>query len=1113
MLVRRVLGYAPAGSPWDSHEPIREELFSVERIEEHARNLALAQPVTAKPTRGLPLAGRLAENAAVLLQSHRIIANATDDGRAITPAAEWLLDNYHLVERQIDDIRSNLPSHYYRQLPKLADGPFRGYPRVLGVAWAFVAHTDSHFDPGILCRYVRSYQEVHPLTIGELWALAITFRIVLIENLRRLAEEIVRNRDAQQKADAIADRLLGAGGRTIELVSAVLAEYERAPLPDAFAVQLVYRLRDQDPRITPALTWLDRRMVLQGTTTDAVVRDEHHRQGAASVTMRNIITSMRLISGVDWAELVERISFVDDVLAAGSAFASMDFRTRNLYRSAIEELARGSKVTEIEIARRAVTTANTVARADPSLADDRRADPGYHLLGGGRCAFEASIGYRPPLRTLPRRLNRALGISGYAAAIVLVTAAFLAFPLHVLTASGLGNAWVCLLGILGAIPAIDVAVALVNRAVTWGFGAALLPSLDLRGGIPPRLRTLVAVPTLLTTMDAIEEHIEGLEVHSLACPEGDLVFALLSDWVDAATEHAEGDEALLATAAEGIARLNRRYGPSPCGGERFLLLHRRRVWNDGEGRWLGWERKRGKLHELNRLLRGATDTTFVNINGRPVSVPADVRYVVTLDADTRLPRDTVRRLIGKMAHPLNRPRFDSTVGRVVEGYAVMQPRVASSLPVGREGSLFQRTFSSMSGIDPYASAVSDVYQDLFGEGSYFGKGIYDVDAFEAALAGRVPDSTLLSHDLFEGVFARAGLASDIEVVEEYPARYDVAALRDHRWARGDWQLLPWILGRGQPKGASRARRATPTIGRLKMLDNLRRTLSAPAAVLGLLAGWALPFGDALVWTGFILTTIALPPLVTAIGAILPRRAGITLASHLRALGGDFRLAASLSVLKVTFLAHQAWLMSDAIGRTLVRLFVTRRHLLEWLTAAQAKNGPQLGILGYYRRMAGAVVIGVLALADAWLAGHGAWPLAAVVAALWIASPAVAQRASQSPIDAGRLPVSDADARTLRLIARRTWRFFESFVTPADHMLPPDNYQEEPPAVAHRTSPTNIGLYLLSAATARDFGWTGSTEAIERLEATFAAMSRLERFRGHFYNWYDTQDLRPLDPRY
>lgn len=1111
--IRRSYGREASTSPWDNDKPIREELFSIERLEEHARSLAAAQPVASKSVTGHPLANRLADNDVALLDAHGTIAKAIDEGRAITPAAEWLIDNYHLVEKQIREIRSHLPSGYYRRLPKLVDGPFAGYPRVFGMAWAFVAHTDSRFEPETLRRYVQTYQEVQPLTIGELWAVAITLRIVLVENLRRLADRITHNRAARQEADSLADRLLSVEGHDAEPAAVALAAYEDTPLSDAFVVQLVHRLRDQDPRFTPALMQLDRRLATEGTTTDAVVRREHQRQGAASVTVRNIITSMRLISDVDWAELFERMSLVDRVLAADSDFLDMDFPTRNLYRSAVEELAWGSNRSELDIARSAVQATKQAASASGGVREDRRSDPGYHFIGGGRRAFEATVGFKPSLHTWLKHLNRALGIGGYVSVIAAAAAALLVLPLFALAAVGLGSGWLCLLGALGAIPAIDAAVALVNRGVTWGFGATLLPGLELRSGVPLHLRTLVTVPTLLTTREAVEEQIERLEVHYLASPEGDLHFALLSDWVDATAEHAAGDDALLAVAVEGIDRLNQRHG-SARGGNRFLLLHRRRVWNAGENRWIGWERKRGKLHELNRLLRGATDTTFLNLNGQPPAVVENVRYVITLDADTKLPRDAVRRLIGKMAHPLNRPHFDTVAGRVVEGYAVLQPRVTPSLPVGREGSLFQRIFSSMGGIDPYASAVSDVYQDLFGEGSYTGKGIYDVDAFESALVGRVPDSTLLSHDLFEGVFARAGLTTDVEVVEEFPARYDVAALRHHRWARGDWQLLPWILGYGSKSGATRAQGVIPGIGRWKMVDNVRRTLSAPVAVVALLAGWALPLNAALIWTAFVLATIALPTLIPVIGAVVPSRAGITLRSQLRALGGDLRLALVLSALMVTFLAHQAWLMGDAIARTLIRLFVTRRHLLEWVTAAQAAIGPRLDFFDYCRRMAGAVVVAVLAMVVASLSGHGTWLLAAPFAVLWISSPAIARWTSRSPLQAGRLPVPDADVLALRLIARRTWRFFETFVTAADHMLPPDNFQEDPvPALAHRTSPTNLGLYLLSVVSARDFGWIGTIEAIERMEATLATMSGLARFRGHFYNWYDTRDLRPLDPKY
>ena len=1111
-LIHRVLGRARPEFPWDNREPVREELFSVERLEEHARSLAIAQPVAPHSAGGHKLAGRLADNADALLDAYRRIVKATDAGRAITPAAEWLIDNYHLVEKQVREIRADLPPGYYRQLPKLADGPFAGYPRVFGIAWAFVAHADSRFDVEMLCRYVHAYQDVQPLTIGELWAISITLRIVLIENLRRLAGRIVDSYSARQEADQLADRLLGAGSRAPEPALAVLADLEKVPLRDAFAVELIHRLRDQDPKVTPVLTWLDDRLAAQSTTADFVVREELQRQGSGTVTVRNIITSLRSISDVDWSDLFERMSLVDKALGAAGNFPAMDFPTRNLYRSAIEQLARGSGRSELQIADLVTQTARDASRNCNAPADERVGDPGYHLIAGGRHAFEKSIGFRSSPRAWVARSGRALGIRGYAGAGVLLAGVVLAIPLMALAALGVGGWWLSLLGLVGAVSAIDLSVAFVNRFVANMFGASPLPGLELTTGVPAQLRTLVAVPTLLTSRASVAEQVERLEIHHLASPEGELHFALLSDWVDADNESEFEDEALLKAALDGVAELNRRYGAA-SGGDRFLLLHRRRVWNESEGRWIGWERKRGKLHELNRLLRGATDTTFLRSDRLSAAVPDDVRYVITLDADTRLPRDTVRRLIGKMAHPLNKPRFDASAGYVVEGYAVLQPRVTPSLPVAREGSRFQRIFSSMNGIDPYGSAISDVYQDLFAQGSYAGKGIYDVDAFEAALADRVPNSTLLSHDLFEGVFARAGLASDVEVVEEFPARYDVAASRHHRWARGDWQLLPWILGRGPFANMDRNRSAIPAMGRWKMLDNLRRTLSAPSAIVSLMIGSTLPPQAAAVWTLFILATITLPNFIPVLSAIVPARPGVAVRSHIAALGADLRLACAQSGLLIILLAHQAWSMTDAIGRTLVRLFITRRHLLEWTTAAQAAVGQRLDLAGFYRRMAAAVVVaGVVLLVSLW-AGEGTWPIMLPFAVLWAASPAFARWVSQSPPVAGGITMSDDDATALRLTARRTWRFFETFITPAENMLPPDNFQEDPAALAHRTSPTNIGLYLLSTASARDFGWIGTREAVERLEATLSTMTRLARFRGHFYNWYDTQDMRALEPPY
>ena len=538
--------------------------------------------------------------------------------------------------------------------------------------------------------------------------------------------------------------------------------------------------------------------------------------------------------------------------------------------------------------------------------------------------------------------------------------------------------WLTLLAIIGFIPATEVATALVNRVVTCSFGAVTLPGLELTDGVPPSLRTLVVIPTLLTSEADIIEQIERLEVHYLGGAHGDLTFAILTDGLDADEETIASDNQLLTVAADAIGQLNLRHGEGPSG-SRFLLLHRRRLFNASEGKWMGWERKRGKLHELNRLLRGATDTTFLSSDNPRLTteVPANVRYVITLDADTRLPRDAALRLIGKMAHPLNRAKFSEDKQRIIEGYGILQPRVTPSLPFGRDGSVYQKVFSSPGGMDPYAAAVSDVDQDLFTEGSFTGKGIYDVDAFEAAMANRVPENTMLSHDLFEGTFARAGLASDIEVVEEFPARYDVANKRQHRWTRGDWQLVPWIFGHWGGSGEAQ-KRTVPALGRWKMLDNLRRSLVSPLALVSLGLCWLLPIIPAVIGTVCVLTIYLVPAFMPTFFALIPRRSTMRIRNYFRTVAADMWLSIIQAVLQIALLPDQAWRMIDAIIRTFARLFISHRNMLEWMTAAQSACCPELDAKGFYKQMAGGTILALVVTIGASLLMPSSLPLTLMV---------------------------------------------------------------------------------------------------------------------------------------
>jgi cyclic beta-1,2-glucan synthetase len=1094
--------FRPVPEVWQDNAPIRADLFGTERLEHHAQTLAAAQEIaTGRPLRVQSLSRRVRDNAEILLKAYRICAEALQAGQVIAPAAEWLLDNFHLVEQQLRQIRDDLPPGYYRQLPKLADGPFAGYPRVFGLTWAYVAHTDSLMSGPVLKRFVQAYQQVQPLMIGELWAVAITLRIVLIENMRRLAEQIVEGHTLRLQADVIVDAALGVsqtpGQSPLLAMQRAVARHEAGPLADILASQIAKRLRGLDPLQTPLLGWLEDRLTRQGTSVEEVIASTQTRLGASNVTMRNIVTSMRLASEMDWADFFEDVSLVDARLRGSPTYAEMDFATRNRYRTEIEILAKDAPLTEGEVADTALALA---AKGDEA----HRRDAGYWLIGEGRHALEAAIGFQPPVQlALFRHVGR-WGLRGYLAALAAMTLAIFIPPLVVMANAGVGPLALLGLGIIGAFLALDVATAIVNTLITRSVVPKPLPGLDLATGIPPHLRTLVAVPVLLRNSDDIAEEIERLEVHHLSSAGGAVHYALLSDAQDAATESVPEDSRLITDATEAIGRLNARY-PS-ADGDRFFFLHRRRLWNPSEGVWMGWERKRGKLAELNRLLREATDTSYAVVSS---PLPDDIRYVITLDADTRLLRGTVAQMVGKIAHPLNRARFDAGPQRVTGGYGILQPRVSPSLPNGQDGSLYQRLYSSPGGIEPYAAATSDIYQDLFGEGTFTGKGIYDVDAFEAALQGRVPENTLLSHDLFEGTFARAALASDIEVVEDYPARYDVDIRRQHRWVRGDWQLLPWIFGQRRND-----RGGLPAIGRWKMIDNLRRSLLAPMALLSLVAGWLLPMPLALMWTGLTLSMIVLPRLLSLPFGFFPTRRGVTLSSHFAALWTDILVALGQSAANVVLLANTAATMIDAILRTAWRLRVSRRHHLEWMTAAQIGRTARPGFGQQYLSMLPGLALGVGVCSLAWLLNPAAWPLPLAFALVWALAPALARIMSLPRIERPTAVLSAAQAQELRLIARRTWRYFETFVTPEDNFLPPDNFQEIPrPAVANRTSPTNIGLYLLSTVAAHDMGWIGRRAALRRLRDTLQTIQQMPRYRGHLYNWHDTRDLRVLDPAY
>ena len=1089
--------------------PLRSELFSSEQMRQHGKALAGSHAL-ARGRAADRLLPRLAENEEVLMEACNLLTAAAKANRRIAPAGEWLLDNFYLIEEQIRTARRHLPKGYSRELPRLLSGPSAGHPRVYDIALETISHGDGRVDPETLGSFVAAYQTVTFLTLGELWAIPIMLRLALIENLRRAGSRIAtgiieRNRAAQwaEQMTEIAEK----DPKSLILVTADMAR-SNPPMVSSFVAEFARRLQGQSPALALPLTWIEQRLSESGLTIEQLVRSENQQQAADQVSISNSIGSLRFLGAMDWREFVERMSVVEQVLREdpGGVYGRMDIATRDRYRHAVETIAKSSRFSEGEVAREAILL--TRESAAENGGDCRAAHVGYYLIDKGLPRLERAAEMRLSAPERLRRASRRFPLFLYLGAITLLTTAFTGSLLAKAHAGGYPAWLLVLLGFLSLLGGSQLAVALVNWLATLLVTPHPLPRMDFSEGIPEDSQTLVVIPTMITSTPGIEELVEALEVRFLANRDDNLSFGLLTDFRDAPEETGPEDEPLLRLARKRIEELNEKYGDAK--GDTFFLFHRPRRWNPQERIWMGYERKRGKLAELNSILRCGSGDRFSLVVGNTVDL-SKVKYVITLDTDTQLPRDSARQFVGAMAHPLNRARYDEDNERVSEGYGILQPRVAVSLP-GANRSRYARLFGSEPGIDPYTRAVSDAYQDVFGEGSFIGKGIYDVDAFERALNGRFPENRILSHDLLEGCYARAGLLSDVQLYEDYPSRYGADVSRRHRWIRGDWQIASWLVSRVPGPGKLRQRNPLSILSQWKIFDNLRRSLVPSALTLMLLLGWMV-LTPPWLWTVAVIGILLIPPSVASVLELIRKPDDMLLRQHLAAAGRSAGRHFIQAAFAVVCLPYEAFFSLDAMARTAWRVLVTHKRLLEWSPSGDPDRDRRADLVASFRSMWIAPVIAAAAAITLALSRPVALAVAGPILALWFASPAVAWWISR-PLALRSPRLSTDQIAFLRKLSRKTWAFFETFVGPDDHWLPPDSYQEyRAAAVAHRTSPTNMGLALLANLSAHDFGYHSAGQLIERTANAFRTMESLERHRGHFYNWYDTQSLGPLPPLY
>ena len=1088
-------------------QPLHSDLFSTAQMKEHAKELAGRDEIDPRPNKDL-LLPRLDENEQILLHVYGLLTDATASNLRIAPASEWLLDNFYKIEGQIRMARLHLPKNYSRNLPHLLNGPLAGYPRVYNLATELLLHTDGRMDEERLKSVVEAYQTLNILNLGELWAVPIMLRLALIENLRRISLRISKASYDRSLAGFWVDKIIGVAETDPKSMIVVVADLARSDPPSsgAFIAEFARRLEGQSMALALPLTWIEERLSEMGKTTGQMIQQDIQQEAADKVSIGNNIESFSFLESLDWREFVEGCSAVEKALDLDPAgvYSQMDFATRDSYRHAVERIARHCSLSEEDVAHSAVKLAQE--RLEASGSDDRGAHVGFYLIDKGIPKLERTVGMGRSWKASFGGTALRFPLLSYAGAIMLATALTAAYILLTLAPKLGSNEWILVpASVFLVLCMSSPAVGLVNLLVTMLVKPHVLPRMDFSKGIPQEMSTLVVVPSLLTNPEGVRELLLGLEIRYLANRDKNLYFGLLADLTEAEQEVLPEDEQLLLMAHDGIEDLNKKYP-----GNVFFLFPRRRKWSSQDEIWRGYERKRGIIGELNLLLRNGSEDSFSPITGN-VSILPQIKYVITVDEDTKMPYDSARLLVETMAHPLNRPRFDEHKRYVAEGYSILHPRLSASMPEA-DRSRFIKLFGGEPGIDSYTREVSDVYQDIFGEGSFSGKGIYDVDTFLQSLGGRFPENLILSHDLLEGSYARAALVSDVQFYEDYPYRYTSDVSRRHRWIRGDWQIANWLLMRVPGPGGIVLDNPISGLSRWKILDNLRRSLVPPAQIFLLfLALLTLP--QPVFWTYAVIGSVLVLPAIASFRAILNKSANVPLDQHLHSAGRSIARNLAQAALSLTFLPYEAFFCLDAIVRSGGRMLFTHKLLLEWNSSRSSESNGQSDLKGFYQSMWIAPTVAVAMGLSLGFMHSDMLKFVWTLLVSWSLAPAIAWWISL-PLDTPRAKLTEDQSVFLRKLSRKTWRFFETFVGPESHWLPPDNYQEKPRSVtANGTSPTNMGLSLLANLAAYDFGYISTGKLIERNTSTLASMVGLERFKGHFYNWYDILLLEPMQPQY
>ena len=1087
-----------------------------DEIEGYVKKMAAEHSVSRKKTIASWPVPRMEENYNYINSTYTRLNDDIIKNLEVPPAAEWILDNFYLIEEQVKQLRSEIVKKSYLNLPTLKTGKFKGQSRIFALVMELSLLTNGKMDDSNLAGHIKTYQEHNKIFERELLALPIVIKLALLENIRSICEKIRDTQVQWKRANDIVEIMLSNNKMDDEnakklFVSGVKAEQMHI----SFIEHLFYRMKILSPEESAVSRNIHEYLRNQEKITNAISKHELNSQSATIVSAENCILGLKYFSTYDWSDLLESMSSINHILSGDpdGTYSLMDFSTRSYYRNQIEGFALAYDIEEGTIALKAIElAAESFKNREKQPYDNEmqaKWNVGYYLVGKGITKLQKALNIKKKWAPHIIKLSRNYPEILYIWSIVLITAMLISIAAVYTMNNSLSNQWLwVLIAIMAvAVPSSEIAVRIVNWVSDRTLSPAIFPAMELKEGIPDNLSTIVVIPTLLPNKTRVNEIIENLETHYLSNRETNLYFALIGAFKDSNTEE-PADLEIIDSAMSGIKTLNMRYAKD--GTDIFYYFHRKSKFNPENNKWIGWERKRGALIEFNDFLLGSKKTSFYYCSNH-IKDFSDIKYVITLDSDTVLPIGMARMMVGTMAHPLNKPIIAPERGIVVEGYGLLQPRVDSDSESSGK-SLFSKIFTGQIGIDPYSNAISDLYQDMFGEGIYTGKGIYDLKVFQKVLKNVIPENTVLSHDLYEGSYVRTALVTNLKLVESYPTKYSSVSARLYRWSRGDWQLMPFLFGK-IPGRDGKIKNPISLLSKWKIFDNLRRTAIFPALMILVALGLSILPGSSLIWLSYVALTL-LSPLITSTmnylmtGGLFIER----IKSYMPVIIGLKALLYQV-ILTFIFLPYQAYIMAKAALVTLWRIYVSKKNTLEWITSADLEASQKDSLLGYYSKMHssiwGAVIVGILVLVfKPYLA-----IVSAALLAVWAMAPCIAYIISRDRIDtAKRIPKEDTN--DLGKIARKTWRYFEEFIDPSNNYLVPDNFQQEPyRGLAERTSPTNIGLSLLSVVAARDMGYIGYLEMTDIISNIISTLENLKKWNGHLYNWYNTKTLKKLSPGY